>query len=392
MEKKKEKVALFHPWIKCKGGAERVLLEMLKSSKYDFDIYTWIYDKDNTFPEFKNYKINVIAPKWAARFSRSFFTRGLLPLLTKDFPINNYNILLISTSGVAELLLLRYRTRNNILYCHTPLRAADKDIQKWNKKHLFPSSLKKGLYDVAIKIYNFFERKSWEKADLVIFNSNLSYFRAQGKDLPIKEAEVILPPLDLDRFKPIRNPSNNFFLYVSRFNPPKRQDSLIRIWKQFQARHPKERLILAGSIENKMFLDKVKKMSSGLNIEFRTDISDEEMLKLYQNCKAFLFPAYEEDFGIAPLEAAALGKPIIGCYGGYTTLLRSNPNYFEVSPEWHYGKKRGLYFEEAFLKTLEGFIKHKVIKYHQVVKNNFIRELERKLDERGNKNKNHNNA
>ena len=40
MEKQK-KIALFHPWLKSRGGAERVVLEILKSNK-NIDLYTWV--------------------------------------------------------------------------------------------------------------------------------------------------------------------------------------------------------------------------------------------------------------------------------------------------------------------------------------------------------------
>lgn len=68
------KIALFHPWIKSKGGAERVVLEILKKSKdkrYKIDVYTWVYDENNTFEEFKKFKVNVIAPKFARKFRSS---------------------------------------------------------------------------------------------------------------------------------------------------------------------------------------------------------------------------------------------------------------------------------------------------------------------------------
>ena len=34
-----------------------------------------------------------------------------------------------------------------------------------------------------------------------------------------------------------------------------------------------------------------------------------------ENCRAFIFPG-EEDFGIAPVEAMACGKPVLGFYKG----------------------------------------------------------------------------
>ena len=66
---KKKRLCLFHPWIKSRGGAEAVVLAFLKNTKYEVDVYTWVYDKDRTFPEFKDYNIKVIAPPFAKSFS-----------------------------------------------------------------------------------------------------------------------------------------------------------------------------------------------------------------------------------------------------------------------------------------------------------------------------------
>jgi hypothetical protein len=62
-ENKKLKIALFYPWIKSKGGAEKVLLEIMKIKEFKFDLYTWVYDKKNSFEEFKDLKMIVIGPK-----------------------------------------------------------------------------------------------------------------------------------------------------------------------------------------------------------------------------------------------------------------------------------------------------------------------------------------
>jgi glycosyltransferase involved in cell wall biosynthesis len=40
-----------------------------------------------------------------------------------------------------------------------------------------------------------------------------------------------------------------------------------------------------------------------------------ELLALYRRCRAFIFPGLE-DFGIAPVEAQAVGRPVIAYAGG----------------------------------------------------------------------------
>jgi len=51
------------------------------------------------------------------------------------------------------------------------------------------------------------------------------------------------------------------------------------------------------------------------NIEFLGELTDEELVKYYQNCQAVIFPQ-EEDFGLVPLEAQACGRPVIAYRAG----------------------------------------------------------------------------
>ena len=40
-------------------------------------------------------------------------------------------------------------------------------------------------------------------------------------------------------------------------------------------------------------------------------MDDEQLRELYVGCRAVIFPAEDEDFGIVPVEAMAYGKPVI---------------------------------------------------------------------------------
>jgi glycosyltransferase involved in cell wall biosynthesis len=50
------------------------------------------------------------------------------------------------------------------------------------------------------------------------------------------------------------------------------------------------------------------------NVTFLGRVDEGELAQLYATCKAFVFPS-DEDFGIAPVEAQACGRPVIA-YGG----------------------------------------------------------------------------
>jgi glycosyltransferase involved in cell wall biosynthesis len=328
---KKKRICLFVPWLKSFGGAEAVVLAFLKNTKHDVDVYTWIYDKDRTFSEFEKYNINVIAPSFTKSLSRLFLLRSLLLFFSK-IPVQDYDLLLLSTSGIAEIILLRNKPKKTVMYCHTILRAANPEDIRWNLDNKYKNIFIKAIYSIAVKCYNFLEKKSWKHVDTVIFNSELSQQRAERKGLLNKqEIHVVYPPTKLEKFMKAKTKQGDYFFYPSRFNKPKRQELLIDAWKIFQKNHPNETLVLAGSVEKQEYYEFLKEKAKGLKIIFRPNISDEEMIDLYANCKAGIFVAFVEDWGIVPFEFIALNKPLIAVdRGGYTLLVDNYPLFFPV--------------------------------------------------------------
>jgi glycosyltransferase involved in cell wall biosynthesis len=382
-----KKIALFHPWIKSKGGSERTILEFLKDKNYSVDLYTWVYDKNNTFPEFEKFKINVIAPKIAKKISKSFLLRGLfLPIsLFSKIPLENYDLFLISTSGVGELITLRnYKPKKTFAYVYTPLRATYKEDVKWNLRNRYKNIFSKIIYLIFVDIYRIFEKIAWEKIDLAIFISELSRKRAIDNNLlKDKENYIVYPPVNVNRYKKIKTKRENYFLYISRFNPLKRQDILIEAWKKFSNEYPQYKLILAGGEENRPYLEKLRKMAETTKrLEIKSNLEDNELLKLYSNCLAVVFIPFMEDFGIVPFEALALGKPVIVSEtGGYFQMIKKYKQVFSVKEK----RDEKDMIEEVYL-SLKNFItsniKSKKVNLEYLNEENFIKNINKILDKK----------
>ena len=69
------------------------------------------------------------------------------------------------------------------------------------------------------------------------------------------------------------------------------------------------------------------------NIRFMGRVSDEQLGHYLAHCRAFIFPG-EEDFGIAPLEAQAAGRPVIAYAGGgaLETVIEGDTGIFFHEP------------------------------------------------------------
>jgi len=117
--------------------------------------------------------------------------------------------------------------------------------------------------------------------------------------------QIIYPPVDLQKFRSTKGKSqDSYFLTVSRLVGYKRVDLVIDACNAL--RLP---LKIIGDGRAKRQLQK----SAKRNIEFiDADLTDEELSRYYQRCRAFVF-AGQEDFGLVAAEAQACGKPVI-CY------------------------------------------------------------------------------
>jgi glycosyltransferase involved in cell wall biosynthesis len=98
----------------------------------------------------------------------------------------------------------------------------------------------------------------------------------------------------------------DYYLIVGRLVPYRRIDLLIEAFNQLG-----RRLVIAGSGRDRDALEH----KAGPNIQFLGYVPDEDLPRLFARCRAFIFPG-EEDFGIAPVQAMASGRPVIAYAAG----------------------------------------------------------------------------
>ncbi len=137
--------------------------------------------------------------------------------------------------------------------------------------------------------------------------SRESILRAYGLD-----AEVCYLGVDQTRFTPGDGPRQPFFLSVGYAGSHKNAAFIIR---SLGARRDKSwPLVWVANMADEVYVAELTELAElvGVRLDIRFDVSDLELLQLYQTAGLFLYAPRLEPFGLAPLEAAACGLVAVG--------------------------------------------------------------------------------
>ncbi len=224
-----------------------------------------------------------------------------MPPAIEQFDFSKYDIVLSDSSSYAKGVITGPKTYH-ICYCHTPMRYAWDDCQKYIEEFGFPKIVKKFI-PFLMNYIRVWDRVSADRPDEYIANSK--FVAGRIKKYYKKDSIVINPPVDIEKFQ-IGEKIGDYFLIVGRLMTYKRFDIVIEAFNRLGWK-----LKIIGRGPDFKRLSKMAKE----NIVFTGRLTDEELAKTYSEAKAFIFPQ-EEDFGIVAIEAMASGRPIIAFRGG----------------------------------------------------------------------------
>lgn len=138
-----------------------------------------------------------------------------------------------------------------------------------------------------------------------------------------REAVVVAPPVEVERFTPGTGPREPFFLLAGRLVPYKQPQVAVEA-----ARRAGVRLVVAGDGRARAECERL----AGPGTTFLGRVSDAELRELFRTCRALVFPGVE-DFGIVPVEAQACGAPVVALgAGGALDTVRPGETGVLVDP------------------------------------------------------------
>ncbi len=317
------RLALVYDRVNKWGGAERVLLA-LHEIWPDAPIYTAVYN-----PRTASWaKVFKVKSSFLQHLPFAKSKHELYPMLTpsafESFDFSSFDVVLSVTSAEAKGIITKPGTLH-ICYCLTPTRYLWSGYSEYFEEPGMGrfNPLARMLMKVFTPPLRNWDLKAAKRPNFYIAISE--NVRKRIRKYYQRDAEVIYPPIDMEKFQPKTTSGvaglsgrashdspdgegnkKDYFLIVSRLVPYKKIDYAITAFNKLGLKLK----IVGNGIDE----DRLKRLA-GNNIEFLGEISDEKLLRYYQNCQALIFPQ-EEDFGLTPIEAQACGKLVIAFNGG----------------------------------------------------------------------------
>jgi glycosyltransferase involved in cell wall biosynthesis len=290
------RVAVIHDWLTGMRGGEAVL-EAILDALPDAELFTLFHFRGTVSETIESRMIHTSSLQRIARRVSDY--RKLLPFFPRairEFDLSGFDVIISSSHCVAKGV--NARGKPHLCYCHTPMRYV------WDRfDDYFPRSrpLVRGAARLAAK-----RLRDWDvrtAAGVTQFLANSNFVRQRIAAYYRRESEVVHPFVD-DAFlrAPMLDKRESFHVIVSALVPYKRIDLAMATGKHI--------VIIGGGP-----LLKTLRRSAPPNVELLGSVQRDRIVERLSRARSLILPGIE-DFGITPLEAMAVGTPVVALRGG----------------------------------------------------------------------------
>ena len=310
------RVALVHDWLNTKvGGAEKVL-QALAALYPEAPIYTLIYDEAKFGVTFPKARVRTSylqrAPDWLKRHPR--YLLPLIPAAVESFDFSEFDLVISSSAAYVKNIITKPRTLH-ISYCHTPMRFVwDYWPQYLQEQRVGP--LRAFAIRQMVSHLRIWDYAGTSRVDLFISNSKTTTGRIHKYYQ--RDSQIIYPPAAIPDLRAVKK--EDYYVTLAMLTPYKKLDLAIEAFNISG-----QRLLVIGDGPDRERLQHLAEP----NVEFKGYVDETVKQKLLAHARGLIFPN-EEDFGIAPVEAMALGTPVIAYdKGGVTeTVIEGKTGVF----------------------------------------------------------------
>ena len=292
------RVAVVHDWLTGMRGGEAVL-EGILDVVPEAEIFTLFHFRGAVSKKIESRPIHTSSLQRIASKVRDY--RTLLPLFpraVRRWDLSKFDVVISSSHCVAKGV--DARGKPHLCYCHTPMR------YMWDRfDDYFPAS-KPFRRVIAMSMRPWLQQ--WDVASskgVSQFVANSNFVARRIRDYYRRESEVIHPFVDGAFFNaPLADGRDDYHLIVSAVVPYKRIDLAI------QAASGRTLVIIGEG----PLLEALSRRA-GPNVTFLGSVSREVVIDHMAKARSLILPGVE-DFGITPVEAMALGTPVVALRAG----------------------------------------------------------------------------
>jgi len=302
MTNKKRAVGFLNAYTKGKSGGDVVFLEIAKGLKrYHWQIVTSYLGKrfcwqgglkGNFFLTTKEKSFERLLVTYSGRILRGIFW---------SFRAPSFSLILSSSDFLPDVLpafILKKRFPDSFWVQHI--------------FHLLSSSSNRLAY-LGQKLSFFFIKR---KADLIVVDNCLLKDELIRQGFSSQKVTVNYPGLKKDDFQERKAPKGFLYdgLFLGRIKKSKGVLELPRLWSRVVKKVPQARLAIIGKgdeqIERKL-KQMIVRHHLSKNISLLGFLSDKKVKETMKTSRLFIFPSFQEGFGLAPLEAQAYSLPVV---------------------------------------------------------------------------------
>ena len=178
-------------------------------------------------------------------------------------------------------------------------------------------------------------RSYLQRMSQVVVTGERSWQYARRLGIPLENISSFLYGMDYQALSPLweeraKSSWNRSFLFVGRYSPDKAIDILVAAYQQYRDKVKDPwNLICCGKGELEFHLQ------SQVGIQNRGFVQPGEMKDIWLSAGAFLLPSRYENWGVAIVEAAASGLPVVCTQicGASVEVIRSGYNGIIIPPD-----------------------------------------------------------
>ena len=312
------RIALVHDWMTNMRGGERVLVSLHKAFP-EAPIFTSVY-RPEKMTAFEDATVHTsFLQGWPLAPRKHQLYPLLRPMAMESFDFSEFDLIISSSSAESKGIVVPPRCIH-INYQFTPTRYYWSGYEQYLAEPGFGglNPLVRLLLPRVVKRARQWDYAAAQRPDYVVAIS--SFVAERIKKYYHREATVLYPPVDTQKFRPVQHKRGAECLVVSSLVPYKRVDLAVVACTELGL---PLRVVGRGPELSRL------RALAGNTVHFETEASDERIAELYANARAFIFTP-EEDFGITPLEAMASGTPVIayGAGGALETVVKGKTGSF----------------------------------------------------------------